>query len=36
MLPDLHKPTKAALLKAMEGHVVGSAELVGTYEKGQK
>ena len=36
VLPDLHKPTKAALLKAMEGHVVGSAELVGTYEKGQK
>jgi len=36
VLPDLKKPSKAALLKAMEGHVVGSAELVGTYEKGQK
>jgi Raf kinase inhibitor-like YbhB/YbcL family protein len=36
VLPDLGKPSKAALLKAMEGHVVGSAELVGTYEKGQK
>jgi Raf kinase inhibitor-like YbhB/YbcL family protein len=36
VLPDLGKPTKAALLKAMEGHVVGSAELVGTYEKGKK
>ena len=36
VLPDLGKPSKAALLKAMEGHVVGTAELVGTYEKGQK
>jgi Raf kinase inhibitor-like YbhB/YbcL family protein len=33
LLPDLGKPTKADLLKAMQGHVVGSAELVGTYEK---
>src|SRR5215468_8735880 len=36
VLPDLGKPSKADLLKAMEGHVVGSAELVGTYQKGQK
>jgi Raf kinase inhibitor-like YbhB/YbcL family protein len=35
VLPDLGKPSKAALLKAMEGHVVASAELVGTYQKGQ-
>lgn len=32
-LPDLHQPDKAALLKAMEGHVVAQAELVGTYQK---
>jgi hypothetical protein len=36
VLPDLGKPTKAELLKAMEGHVVGTAELIGTYQKGQK
>jgi Raf kinase inhibitor-like YbhB/YbcL family protein len=35
-LPDLGKPSKADLLKAMEGHVVGTAELIGTYQKGQK
>ena len=32
-LPDLKKPTKAALEKAMKGHVIAKAELVGTYEK---
>ena len=32
-LPDLRAPTKAALEKAMEGHVLARAELVGTYEK---
>jgi Raf kinase inhibitor-like YbhB/YbcL family protein len=32
-LPDLKKPTKAALEKAMQGHVLASTELVGTYEK---
>ncbi|GAB3093127.1 YbhB/YbcL family Raf kinase inhibitor-like protein [Lysobacter terrae] len=32
-LPDLHQPNKAQLLKAMEGHVVAQAELVGTYQK---
>ena len=36
VLPDLGRPTKSDLLKAMEGHVVASAELVGTYQKGQK
>jgi len=36
VLPDLSKPSKAEHLKAMEGHVVGTAELVGTYQKGQK
>lgn len=33
VLPDLGQPDKAALLKAMEGHVIGQAELVGTYQK---
>ena len=32
-LADLGRPTKAELLKAMQGHVIASAELVGTYEK---
>jgi Raf kinase inhibitor-like YbhB/YbcL family protein len=30
---DLKKPTKAELEKAMEGHILGQAELVGTYAK---
>ena len=34
-LPDLQQPDKARLLKAMEGHVLAEAELVGTYQKGQ-
>lgn len=33
MLPDLRCPTRAHLDKAMEGHVLARAELVGTYEK---
>ncbi|MBB5460790.1 YbhB/YbcL family Raf kinase inhibitor-like protein [Paraburkholderia sp. Cpub6] len=33
MLPDLHKPTKAALEKAMQGHVVAHTELLGTFKK---
>jgi Raf kinase inhibitor-like YbhB/YbcL family protein len=32
-LPDLGAPTKAELEKAMEGHVLAQAELMGTYEK---
>ncbi|MFC5475637.1 YbhB/YbcL family Raf kinase inhibitor-like protein [Paraherbaspirillum soli] len=35
VLPDLANPTKAALEKAMTGHVIGSTTLVGTYQKGQ-
>jgi Raf kinase inhibitor-like YbhB/YbcL family protein len=31
-LPDLGTPTKAAVERAMAGHVVASAELVGTYQ----
>ena len=33
VLPDLKQPTKADLLKAMEGHVLEEAELIGTYQK---
>jgi hypothetical protein len=32
-LGDLGTPTKAKLLDAMKGHVVGEAQLMGTYEK---
>lgn len=32
-LPDLHQPTKAQLERAMEGHLLEQAELVGTYMK---
>ncbi len=32
-LPDLKHPTKVALEKAMQGHELARAELVGTYEK---
>ena len=33
VLPDLGQPTKARLEEAMKGHVLGQAELVGTYQK---
>jgi Raf kinase inhibitor-like YbhB/YbcL family protein len=33
VLPDLGKPTKADVEKAMQGHVLASAELIGTYQK---
>lgn len=33
VLPDLGKPTKKALEKAMEGHILSQAELVGTYQR---
>jgi hypothetical protein len=33
VLPDLHRPDKAALERAMKGHVLGHAELIGTYQK---
>lgn len=32
-LPDLGTPSKADLEKAMKGHVIGSAEIIGTYQK---
>jgi Raf kinase inhibitor-like YbhB/YbcL family protein len=33
LLPDLGRPTKPVLEKAMQGHVLGEAALVGTYQK---
>jgi Raf kinase inhibitor-like YbhB/YbcL family protein len=33
VLPDLNAPSKAALEKAMDGHILAKAELVGTYQK---
>ncbi|HEY3215479.1 MAG TPA: YbhB/YbcL family Raf kinase inhibitor-like protein [Candidatus Eisenbacteria bacterium] len=33
VLPDLHQPTKAVLEKAVEGHVLAKAELVGLYQR---
>jgi Raf kinase inhibitor-like YbhB/YbcL family protein len=33
VLPDLGKPTKAALEKAMAGHILDQAELIGTYQR---
>jgi Raf kinase inhibitor-like YbhB/YbcL family protein len=32
-LPDLKRPNKTALEKAMQGHVLAQAELIGTYQK---
>jgi len=31
VLPDLGAPSKAAIEKAMAGHILGKAELIGTY-----
>ncbi|MEJ2038587.1 MAG: YbhB/YbcL family Raf kinase inhibitor-like protein [Desulfosarcinaceae bacterium] len=33
VLPDLGRPTKASLEKAMEGHVLAKAELIGLYRR---
>jgi hypothetical protein len=35
VLPDLKKPTKAGLERAMKGHTVAEAQLIGTYQKGR-
>ena len=32
-LPDLGRPTKSELEEAMVNHVIGKAELIGTYQK---
>lgn len=34
-LPDLGRPTRDELLKAMDGHVLVQAQLVGTYQRGR-
>ncbi|HXN41157.1 MAG TPA: YbhB/YbcL family Raf kinase inhibitor-like protein [Myxococcaceae bacterium] len=36
VLPDLGTPTKAQLEKAIQGHILAQAELVGTYEKAKR
>lgn len=33
VLPQLQQPDKSALRDAMEGHVLGEAELIGTYQR---
>jgi phosphatidylethanolamine-binding protein (PEBP) family uncharacterized protein len=33
-LPDLGRPKKADLERAMQGHVLAEAVLIGTYRKG--
>jgi Raf kinase inhibitor-like YbhB/YbcL family protein len=33
VLPDLKKPTKAKLQKALEGHILDKAELIGLYQR---
>ena len=33
VLPDLHRPTKAALEAAMQGHILAQTELVGLYQR---
>jgi Raf kinase inhibitor-like YbhB/YbcL family protein len=35
LLPDLATPSKTALEKAMKGHVLAEARLVGTYQRGR-
>ncbi len=34
-LGDLGQPTKAALERALQGHILAKAELVGTYQRGK-
>jgi Raf kinase inhibitor-like YbhB/YbcL family protein len=34
VLPDLGRPTKQQLERAMAGHILAEAELMGTYQKG--
>ena len=33
VLPNLRQPDKAALLQAMQGHVLAQAELIGLYQR---
>jgi Raf kinase inhibitor-like YbhB/YbcL family protein len=34
-LPDMGKPSRAALEKAMQGHVIEKAEFIGLYQRGK-
>ncbi|SDY57792.1 hypothetical protein SAMN05421755_103114 [Nitrosomonas sp. Nm33] len=34
VLPDLKHPTKSALEKAMQGHIIMQTELIGRYQRG--
>ena len=34
VLPDLGAPTKSSLEEAMSGHILASADLIGTYARG--
>ncbi len=36
VLPNLDRPTKAKLEQAMQGHILGQAELIGTYQKAKQ
>jgi hypothetical protein len=36
VLAGLERPTKAQVEAAMKGHVLGKAELIGTYEKAKR
>lgn len=33
VLPDLNQPDKERLLQVMQGHILGKAELIGTYQR---
>ena len=35
VLPDLDRPSTAALEQAMKGHIMAQTQLVGTYQKGK-
>lgn len=35
MLPDLKRPSRTKLDKAMQGHILAQAELIGTYKRGR-
>ena len=35
VLPDLEKPSTAALEQAMKGHILAQTQLIGTYQKGK-
>jgi phosphatidylethanolamine-binding protein (PEBP) family uncharacterized protein len=36
MLPDLGPATRQRLEREMQGHLLGTAELMGTYQRGER